>query len=178
MMICPNCKHDEVDGSIFCTECGTQLIRYDESREHAETQQFPMDKDVPANEAGIDENLLTSPLRNQASGQATAWISLHMLDSGQILPVAEKTEFTMGRTSDNQPIMPDIDFSAFKAYDNGVSRLHAVIRNNNGRIVIMDLGSSNGTYLNGTRLMPNIEQPLRHGDVMALGKLKMQIVFS
>ena len=180
MMICPNCKHDEVDGSIFCTECGTQLIKYDESREHTETQQFPAgNKDVTQKvDLDFDENLLTSPLRNESSGQANAWISLHMLDSGHILPVAEKTEFTMGRTSDNQPIMPDIDFSSFKAYDNGVSRLHAVIRNTSGRIVIMDLGSSNGTYVNGTRLMPNVEQPLRHGDVVALGKLKMQIVFS
>lgn len=181
MMICPNCKHQEVDGSIFCTECGTQLIRYDESREHAETQQFSVNKNETTQQMApdLEESVLTSPLKSDTTtGQPNAWISLHMLDSGQILPVAEKTEFTMGRTSDNQPIMPDIDFSAFKAYDNGVSRLHAVIRNNSGRIVIMDLGSSNGTYLNGTRLMPNVEQPLRHGDVVALGKLKMQIVLS
>jgi pSer/pThr/pTyr-binding forkhead associated (FHA) protein len=99
-----------------------------------------------------------------------------MLDSGQILPISERNEFTMGRISDSQPIMPDIDLSPFKAYDNGVSRLHAVIRRNGGNVIVMDLGSSNGTYVNGTRLMPNMEQPLRHGDVISLGKLKMQVV--
>jgi pSer/pThr/pTyr-binding forkhead associated (FHA) protein len=44
------------------------------------------------------------------------------------------------------------------------------------RINIMDLGSANGTYINGKRLSPNVEQTLNHGDVVALGKLKMQIL--
>jgi pSer/pThr/pTyr-binding forkhead associated (FHA) protein len=56
--------------------------------------------------------------------------------------------------------------------------LHAIIRHNQGNTIIVDLGSSNGTYVNGTRIMPNIEQPLRHGDIVALGKLKMQIVLA
>lgn len=163
MIICPNCKNQEADGSIFCSECGTQLIQYT----LGETQRF---------------NTATSELGKGSApdvvAQGPAWISLHLLDSGQILPVSDRTEFTMGRVSENQPIMPDVDLSPFKAFDNGVSRLHAVIRNNSGNVVIMDLGSSNGTYINGTRIVPNIEQPLRHGDIVALGKLKMQVVLS
>ncbi len=163
MIVCPNCKHKEADGAIFCSECGMQLIQYTPG----ETQRF---------------NTATSELGNIPSpdtpAQSPAWISLHLLDSGQILPVTDRNEFTMGRVSENQPIMPDVDLSPFKAFDNGVSRLHAVIRNNSGNVIIMDLGSSNGTYINGTRIVPNIEQPLRHGDIVALGKLKMQVVLS
>ena len=165
MIICPNCKHEEVDGAIFCSECGTQLVKSENVNTHMIQ---PEERD----------DRVTGPITEDRPGFSNAWISLHMLDSGQILPVAEQKEFTMGRISDNQPIMPDIDFSAYKAYDNGVSRLHAVIRYNNGNIIIMDLGSSNGTYVNGTRLLPNTEQPLHHGDVVALGKLKMQVVLS
>jgi pSer/pThr/pTyr-binding forkhead associated (FHA) protein len=84
----------------------------------------------------------------------------------------------MGRLSDNQPIEPDIDLSPFKAFDNGVSRLHAVIRHKEGNVVLVDVGSSNGTYINGVRIQPNTEHPLRHGDIVALGKLKMQIILS
>ncbi len=163
MIACPNCKHHEADGAIFCSECGMQLIQY----KPGETQRF----NTPTGELG-------STLAPDAPAQSPAWISLHLLDSGQILPVSDRVEFTMGRVSENQPIMPDIDLSPFKAFDNGVSRLHAVIRNNSGIIIIMDLGSSNGTYINGTRIVPNIEQPLRHGDIVALGKLKMQVVLS
>lgn len=165
MILCPNCKHEEADGAIFCSECGTQLIQF----EQGQTQKF----NSATNELG------TAPIQaNLPADASTTWISLHMLESGQILPVGDRTEFTMGRVSENQPIMPDIDLSPFKAFDNGVSRLHAVIRYNNGNVIIMDLGSSNGTYINGTRIVPNIEQPVRHGDIVALGKLKIQIVLS
>ena len=165
MITCPNCKHEEVDGAIFCSECGSQLVK----SESVHTQMIQPDD---------GDDRVTGPIAEERPSSNAAWISLHMLDSGQILPISDQTEFTMGRISDNQPIMPDLDFSAYKAYDNGVSRLHAVIRQNNGNVIIMDLGSSNGTYVNGTRLLPNTEQPLHHGDVVALGKLKMQIVLS
>jgi pSer/pThr/pTyr-binding forkhead associated (FHA) protein len=40
----------------------------------------------------------------------------------------------------------------------------------------MDLGSANGTFVNGKRLNPNVEQTLNNGDIIALGKLKMQVL--
>ncbi|MDI6769818.1 MAG: FHA domain-containing protein [Anaerolineales bacterium] len=107
-----------------------------------------------------------------------ARIILHLLESGQILPLAERMEFSLGRVSEGQPIMPDIDLTPYKAYDKGVSRLHAVLRRVKNKIVIMDLGSSNGTYVNGNRLSPQIEHVLSHGDTIHLGKLKIQILFS
>mgnify|MGYP003334063852 CR=1 FL=1 len=35
---------------------------------------------------------------------------------------------------------------------------------------------TNGTYLNGRRLNPHTEEELKHGDVVALGKLKIQVL--
>jgi hypothetical protein len=104
------------------------------------------------------------------------WASLHLLDSGQILPLGDRTEFTLGRVSEAQPIMPDIDLTPYQAYANGVSRLHAVLKREGKRVFVMDLGSSNGTYLNGIRLTPNVDQTINHGDMLALGKLKIQIL--
>jgi hypothetical protein len=104
------------------------------------------------------------------------WASLHLLDSGQILPLGDRTEFTLGRVSEAQPIMPDIDLTPYQAYANGVSRLHAVLKREGKRVFVMDLGSSNGTYLNGIRLTPNVDQTISHGDMLALGKLKIQIL--
>jgi hypothetical protein len=135
----------------------------------AQTQKFSTDS---------DELKSTIFYVDEVPNQGATWITLHLLESGDILPVSERNEFSLGRLSENQPIEPDIDLTPFKAFDNGVSRLHAVIRRNQGNAVIVDLGSSNGTYVNGLRIMPNIEQPIRHGDIVALGKLKMQIVMS
>jgi hypothetical protein len=165
MITCPNCKSQEADGAIFCSECGTQLIQPDS----AQTQKFASDSEE-----------LRSAIYyvDEISKQSGTWITLHLLETGDILPISERNEFSLGRLSENQPIEPDIDLTPFKAFDNGVSRLHAVIRRNQGNVVLVDLGSSNGTYVNGLRILPNVEQPLRHGDIVALGKLKMQIVLS
>jgi pSer/pThr/pTyr-binding forkhead associated (FHA) protein len=104
------------------------------------------------------------------------WVTLHLLDTGELLPLAGRNEFTLGRGSDTQSVMPDIDLSPYRAYSSGVSRLHAVIRRGISQIVLTDLESANGTFVNGKRIEPNEEQALAHGDVIALGKLKIQIL--
>ena len=165
MIICPSCEHQEISGAIFCSECGAQLV--DESG--ALTKAFTEDKlpDTPIPQQSVP----------QVDGAETL-LSIQILESGQLLPLPERTEFILGRIVQDQPIMPDIDLSAFNAYENGVSRLHAVLKRNQGQVTIMDLGSSNGTYLNGKKLDANIASPLKHGDVISLGKLKVQILYN
>lgn len=163
MITCPNCKHTEADGAIFCSECGAQLIKLE-----GQTQSFQ----------DLDEEFLSAPVGDEQVAVENAWISLHLLENGEIIPISDRTDFTLGRVSESQPIMPDVDLTSYKAYDNGVSRLHAVIRRNPVGAMIMDLGSANGTYINGVRIQPNVEQPLHHGDLVAFGKLKMQIILS
>lgn len=48
----------------------------------------------------------------------------------------------------------------------GVSRAHCEIRVEGGSIVVKDLGSSNGTFVNQERVT---EQPLAPGDLLSLG---------
>ena len=165
MIICQNCKSQEPDGTIFCSECGSQFL-------------FSASAQTNKLEVGLDGLQDENPKVTGVSTQKGTWISLHLLDSGQILSFSERLEFTLGRLSDNQPIEPDVDLSVYKAFDHGVSRLHVVVRNNDGNVTIVDLGSSNGTYVNGVRIMPNVAHPLRHGDILALGKLKIQIALS
>jgi len=165
MIICPNCQHDNVAGTLFCVECGAQL----EGSESLTTQAINQEQIV-------DDLKKTSAATEVPSSPANSWLSLHLMDSGKILPLATRNEFTMGRLSEGQPIMPDIDLTPYQAYASGVSRLHAVVKRDAERVVIMDLGSSNGTYLNGRRLNPHTEEMLKHGDVIALGKLKIQVL--
>jgi pSer/pThr/pTyr-binding forkhead associated (FHA) protein len=80
--------------------------------------------------------------------------------------------------AEGQPIVPDIDLSPYNAYANGVSRLHAAIKLVNNQVVMIDLGSSNGTYINGTRLSPYVEMPVADGDIAYIGKLKIQLLIS
>ncbi len=169
MIVCANCKHNNMAGAMFCTECGAQLI----GKDTLTTQNIST--------AQIDRGMPSSPSTNnndlyQSFDGQDAWGSLHLLDTGQVLPLSSRNEFTLGRISEGQPIMPDVDLSPYQAYAGGVSRLHAVIKRDTGRIVIMDLGSANGTYINGKRLQSNVEQVISHGDIVALGKLKIQVL--
>ena len=42
------------------------------------------------------------------------------------------------------------------------------------RAMVMELGSSNGTYLNGRRIRPDVEVALSYQDVIALGTLQIE----
>ena len=55
--------------------------------------------------------------------------------------------------------------------DPNVSRRHAELRLTDGTWTVADLGSTNGTLVNGkiTR-----EQPLGHGDVLSLGSSELR----
>ena len=165
MIICSNCQHKNVAGAMYCAECGAQL----DGVETLITQAITDEQ--------IETELKKKGLRPEAPAiPANSWLSLHLMDSGKILPLASRNEFTLGRLSEGQPIMPDIDLTPYQAYASGVSRLHAVVKRDTNRVMVMDLGSSNGTYLNGRRLNPHTEESLNHGDIVALGKLKIQVL--
>jgi hypothetical protein len=167
MIVCPNCQHKEVTGAIFCSQCGAQLLTAYVLETHkintAETDKQPIRK--------------TLPFQPVPPEFPNSWISLHIVDSGQILPLSDRNEFTLGRVTEGQPIMPDVDLTAYNAYANGVSRLHAVLKRTGDSAIIIDLGSSNGTYVNGNRLIPHSEHAINHGDLIHLGKLKFQVLF-
>lgn len=173
MIICPSCQYKEIPGALFCSQCGAQLVTTsDPDLPLGLRQKDPM-TETGSNTKGKPNLKSTSPMMS-----AGAHISLHLVESGQILPLAEWNEISLGRVAKGQPIMPDIDLTPYKAYENGVSRLHALLKLVNKHVLILDLGSSNGTYVNGNRLVPSVENPLNHGDLIHLGKLKIQILFS
>ena len=59
-----------------------------------------------------------------------------------------------------------------------VSRRHFQVRFESDVFYISDLGSTNGTYLNGNKLNPNEEQILRDSDMVGLGVDEVLLVFS
>jgi pSer/pThr/pTyr-binding forkhead associated (FHA) protein len=75
----------------------------------------------------------------------------------------------------NKCIPPDIDVSFFPS-SHTVSRIHANILVDNNNYLIEDLESTNGTYLNHSRLTPLIPRQLNPGDRIDLGKDK-QVTF-
>jgi HD-GYP domain-containing protein (c-di-GMP phosphodiesterase class II) len=63
--------------------------------------------------------------------------------------------------------------------DSSVSRKHAEVRvGNDGSWTVIDLGSTNGTYVNAQRLPSNQEQTLKARDIVQFGKVAMIVEFT
>lgn len=63
--------------------------------------------------------------------------------------------------------------------DSSVSRKHAEVRvGNDGNWTVIDLASTNGTYVNGQRIPPNEDHPVRPRDIVQFGKLAMIVEFT
>ncbi len=69
------------------------------------------------------------------------------------------TPLTIGRTPGNQLVLAEPK----------VSSLHAEIRPQGQDYAIVDLGSTNGTFVNGQRLTSNVPNVLRAGDTVVIG---------
>ncbi|MDA1360835.1 FHA domain-containing protein [Glycomyces luteolus] len=83
----------------------------------------------------------------------------------------DKPDLTIGRYSAKRGVTPDIDLSGDVA-DPGVSAQHAKLFSKpDGSWTIMDVGSSNGTFLNGSDepLAPNVEFPVGDGTYINIG---------
>jgi serine/threonine protein kinase len=80
------------------------------------------------------------------------------------------SQITVGRSGSN-----DI---AVKYYPGGdtVSSQHALITRWGTKYSIKDLGSTNGTQVNGSRMTPNVPHSLGPGDVITLGDLQIKVV--
>ena len=91
--------------------------------------------------------------------------------------VSPSKRVVFGRSDNNSTVKPDVDFTPYGAVEKGVSRQHAALEVNEDTLMLLDVGSSNGTYLNGQRLLPNQPRVLRDGDEVRLGKLVAHIYF-
>lgn len=100
-------------------------------------------------------------------------------ESFEVRPQKSDHEMIIGRSTQGSAMAPDVDLKNTKASDLGVSRLHLTVRYDahNNAIMVTDLGSSNGTYINGQRMLAKEVRVLRHGDELRLGKLVMAVSF-
>jgi hypothetical protein len=93
--------------------------------------------------------------------------------SGQF-PLPADNEITIGRVDPHRGIRPDIDLSKFDPASR-ISRRHARITARGSQFYIEDLGSANGTIINGrTRLKPQEPYPLVNGDVLKIGETTLK----
>lgn len=77
-----------------------------------------------------------------------------------------------------QGVNPDLDLSDYDEGRAGISRIHALIRPTMEGLLLSDLGSTNGTFVDGDKLVTGRAVVLHDGATIAFGKcnFKLRIV--
>lgn len=84
-----------------------------------------------------------------------------------VFKVFEKS-FSIGRSQDCRVSVPTASFS----------RRHCLIEENGDQFFITDTSSSNGVFINSTRIIPNVATPFTLQDQVTIGDVSLRIRFS
>jgi hypothetical protein len=82
-------------------------------------------------------------------------------------------EVILGRSEGDQEVVAL--FSGEDADRLGVSRKHAALRPTEDKLYIVDMNSTNGTWLNGHSIGVNTPYSLSHGDLITVGRLDVVV---
>ena len=111
--------------------------------------------------------------------KALPWVlEFRVVGTASTIQIRVGEVISIGRSDTNQGVAPEVDLGEHGGHGKGVSRKHAVIITKDDSITIKDLGSTNGTRLNGFKLNPNQPYRLRHGDELTFGQLTVQVLFA
>lgn len=160
---CPVCKLPNKPNALVCDSCGAVFV---------------------------DLHLGAETTRNMTDRRATDFVrntgELNVPSKGMAFFLYGKTEpfavlnedlIYLGR-KDKESTEVFVDLTTVDGFTQGVSRRHAMIQRQENRVEIMDLHSSNGTFLNGSRLLPEKPYELKSGTVIQLGRLKLVTIYS
>jgi pSer/pThr/pTyr-binding forkhead associated (FHA) protein len=164
---CPVCKYKNDINASICVYCGSPLERSHENPSttrnvEAETHVYP-----PATQETVTRTYEPPP----------QGIALYTTESEVPITIQQDNQFTLGRKMTGEMDESFVDLRPFGAYENGVSRRHAIIRKATGGYEIIDLGSTNGTWLEKQRIVPNRPYPLNNGSKIFLGRLQLIVIY-
>jgi len=152
--IVPSNQFDTLQSSIFaCVNCGRELARDDVFCAYCGTRQ--------------PSKRTTARLVVMGTSEMSAQFSLNV-----------DSENLIGRMDPNRGIRPEVDLSRYDPAAR-VSRKHAKIMSQGNQFFIEDLGSANGTFINGAiRLAQGKPHILVSGDELKLGETTLKFVVS
>lgn len=182
MIRCEACGASSPETAAFCDQCGTRLASSDVHRTDlpnpknstVETPIFSASNvtsfGVPAVMSEIDDALPSKVGQSTSLANPNAKLIIDRGEAaGTEFPIS-RDEATIGRWDADNGIFPDVDLDTFDQ-EAKVSRRHARVILRDGKYLLEDLGSTNGTFINrGRRLLPGTPQPLADGDEIIVGK--------
>lgn len=194
---CPQCGTENLDGALFCDECGASLAQSSVAEPSAAPEgtppAAPAEASAPTPAAPPAVGVVKCPScqhENPADARFCencgaalappppvpegAPVAVLVLEGGLELPLDfSRGEVLVGRADPVSRVFPDVDLTPHGGYDAGVSRRHCRLFRQGEQFFVEDLGSTNGTKLNGQAIPPNQPRPLKDGDTLELGLLRL-----
>ena len=167
MKICPACSYSMLGSPVVCRACGTLLT--------------PPDSDddtlvVKSNELKVAAKPQKTGRSRQAGQSRT--IGVYIRKAMPTITLTPEQAITLGRATGAEERHPDVDLTDYKAWVDGVSRLHAALRLEDDMVQVTDLESTNGTFLNSQLVSASQWHIVRDGDELRLGMLVMTLHFN
>ena len=160
-MKCPYCKEVIDDDSWFCDQCGKELKFCPECRQPKRGTECPA--------CGADlvsaKDYHTPKPSGQAQKNETSAQAAPTLLEGDGFRLSLK-EGVFGRTTG---IYPEFSNQIY------ISGKHGELRCEHGQWQIRDLGSHNGTFLNGIKLAANVWTDLHLGDLVKIATTHLTV---
>jgi hypothetical protein len=171
--LCPDCSAPhELGSGNFCEICGYNFT----TGAHGELS-MTISSSYPQEVAPLPE--VTTTKQGSQENAAIAWEAVVTIDAvphhpdsprpPDLAPVTirlDKAAYLIGRTSQVRAIYPDIALDM----DDAVSHRHALIEcQPDGDLTLRDIGSANGTELNGVEIKPMTDIKLKNTDEITIG---------
>ncbi len=164
-VICPNCGTLGSALTIHCKKCGFNLRNVKSAEQtllvSEESQDTP--KEAPARRAYFPKN---AHLHFYAE-QTDKHLDIHF----------EKDNYLVLGRGGPEPNVTRVDLAPLGAATLGVSRRHVRLIRMPAILIVEDLGTLNGTYINGEKLPSGHAYVLCQGDTLRLGGLSLKISF-
>jgi pSer/pThr/pTyr-binding forkhead associated (FHA) protein len=175
-MNCPNCHKENRPGLLLCEHCGHQLItlsnlsRYKTSR--LDAIEIPWKPYEPPEPPQPSARPGTGTLHQASS------VTLDLIGTDQEVRVPTQGHISLGRADKDSNWQPTVDLTPYGATDQGVSRMHVDLFFESDQVFVLELGSANGTRLNGAKVTMGVAQQIRDGDELELGRMRICVHFS
>lgn len=165
-IFCPVCKNKNARDAITCRYCGASLSEYHENAD-ATTQHTDRPTITPVKIGEIPLEKLTP-----ADG-----IAIYITGTTKPVFLCSEREFVVGRSVGDEDSEIILDLSQYDGFKMGISRRHAVIRQTRTGYEIIDLSSTNGTWLNDEWLIPDRPYPMASGSQLRMGRMRFLVLY-
>ena len=163
---CPVCKNKIERKAVTCTHCGISLADH-----HLSSPMVTLDSTIlgqfstKITDSPIDDSLIPDD-----------GIAVYAAGSSEPVYLQVDSELILGRKGDEPSEDALLDLSELGGYQAGISRRHAIIRKRENGFEIVDLASTNGSWLNDERLVPNKPVPLESGSQLLFGHMQLLVM--